>query len=288
MSAITASAGITLDLNGPVPQPYPHGILSIPGVNLSNAEGREPRWLHGVHVDGSLMAMPDFWDPCSVGTFREKADGEPGSMPRFDAFGMFIAHTCSSFGMGEWEDFKQKARATLDATAQWAVEHVLAYGVTLSTNTNPFFGDTNVNVLGGAAVGPDTGLSWLEKAIGDSGRAGLIHAPPQVAVRWDLRLRNGVMVTMAGTTVVIGGGYSEAPADGSAPASGQDYAFATGPVQVRISDVNFAEELNGSLDTTTNEVTYRAEKFALATWEGLPQADPDILQAAAVLVDWTP
>lgn len=288
MSAITASAGITLDLNGPVPQPLPHGILSIPGVNLTGDEGREPRWLNGVHIDGALMSMPAFWDPCTAGTFREKEEGEPGTMPRFDAFGMYIAHTCSTFGMGEWEDFKQKARDTLDATAQWAVEYVLSRGVTLSTNTNPFFGDSNVNVLGGGAVTAQVGLSWLEKAIGDSGRAGLIHAPPEVAVNWDLRLRSGVMVTMAGTTVVIGGGYSEAPANGAAPASGSSYAFATGPVQVRISDMNFAEELNGTLDTATNDVTYRAEKFALATWEGLPQADPDILQAAAVLVDWTP
>ena len=288
MSAITAAAGITLDLNGPVPQPYPHGILSIPGVDRSGDEGREPRWLHGVHVDGALQALPAFWDPCSAGTFREKDEGDARPMPRFDAFGMYIAHTCSTFGMGEWEAFKQKARDVLDATAQWAVEKALARGVTLSTNVNPFFGDANVNVLGGGAVIAQTGLNWLEKAIGDSGRAGLIHAPPQVAVNWDLRLRNGVMVTMAGTTVVIGGGYSDATANGASPASGQSYAFATGPVEVRVSDVSFSEELNGTLETATNDVTYRAEKFALATWEGLPQANPDILQAAAVLVDWTP
>jgi hypothetical protein len=39
-------------------------------------------------------------------------------------------------------------------------------------------------------------------------------------------------------------------------------------------------DINGSLDTSNNDVTFRAERYALASWDTALQA--------AVLIDWTP
>jgi hypothetical protein len=292
MSTITAAAGITLDLAAPLPrEPFYTLLKTLDRLEPSEfiEQSSDERWFNGVHVYGYPTSLPQTWDPCAVGTYREKDEGGPVPAPRFDSFGLYLPVTCSSFGMS-WNDFRERARVVLDATQSFSVEQALAAGVTLSTNTNPFLGDGNVNVVGGGAVTPNTGLAWLEKQIALSGRFGIIHAPPEVATLWPLELHpDGLMRTKAGTLVAIGTGYSGVSADASSPASGSSYAFATGPVRVYISDMDFSgESLNGWLDTTTNEVTFRAEKFALAIWEGLPQADPDIQQAAAVLVDWTP
>lgn len=292
--ALRAAAGITLDLDGPLPrEPFYSLIKSLRAMDGNPPaliEGEDGRWLNGVAVYGFPQTLPETWDPCSAGTFREKAEGEDVPTPRFDAFGIYLPITCSTFGMGNWQLFRERARIVLEATRSHAIEQVLISGVDLSTNVNPFAGDTNVNIVGGGAVTPNVGLSWLEHEIAASGQQGIIHAPPEVAVQWPLELfPDGTMRTKAGTLVVIGTGYSDAEADGNPPAAGQSYAFATGMVQVRLSEISFAgEDLNGVLDTLNNVVTYRAEQFALVMWNGLPQANPDILQAAAVLIDWTP
>jgi len=52
-------------------------------------------------------------------------------------------------------------------------------------------------------------------------------------------------------------------------------------VQVRLSDMQMVgEDINGTLDTSLNDVTFRAEIYALAVWDTALQA--------AVLIDWTP
>jgi hypothetical protein len=286
MASLVAAAGITLDLEGPLPKPPPYSLLTVPGVLVEDPG----RWLNGVEVYGYPQELPQLWDPCSVGTFRDKDLGGEVPSPRFDAFGLYIPITCSTLGLGSWEPFKARARVVLEATQSYAVERVLSQGVDLSTNTNPYFGDANVNVLGGGPVDPNTGLSWLEKAIGNSGRFGLIHAPPEVVTRWDTTVYpDGTLRSKAGTVIAVGGGYSGASANGNAPAAGQSYAFATGAVQVRLSEIGFTgEDLVEALDRSDNVVTFRAERFALATWDGLAQPNGDIIQAAAVLIDWTP
>lgn len=290
--AMTAAAGITLDLNAPPPrEPFYSLLKSLRALDPSELiEGDDERWINGVDTWGYPMSLPETWDQCSTGTFRSKTEGEGMPGAHFDAFGLYIPVTCSTFGMGDWRAFRDRALVALEATQSFAVERVLAAGVDLTTNDNPYFGDTNVNIVGGAAVAAETGLSWLEQEIAQSGRMGIIHAPPEVAVRWPLELfPDGTMRTRAGTLVAIGAGYSGVSANGVAPASGQSYAFATGAVRVYLSEeITFSEgDLNGTLNTQTNVVTFRAEKVALAIWEGLAPED-DFPQAAAVLVDWTP
>lgn len=277
--SVTA-VGPALDIDGPLPVAPRYRLLDIPGVIKDPGEGR---WMNGVNVDGYPIEVPSLWEPCSSGTFRVKEEGDVTPQPRFDAFGLYVPITCSaiSFG-GNWEQFADRARVVLEATESWGIEQALSNGVPGSSN--PFFGDTNLTVLGGGAVTPAVGLSWLEEAIGGTGRLGFIHAPPAVVSAWGFdKLETGdVLYTVNGTPVAVGGGYSGVdPVDETSPAAGQSYAFATGPVEVRFSEVHLmAEDINGTLDTSNNDVTFRAERFALATWDTALQA--------AVLIDWSP
>lgn len=275
--SVTA-VGPALDIDGPLPVAPPYSLLSIPGVLLEDGD----RWMNGVNVYGYPEETPLTWEPCATGTFREKAEGGGTPQPRFDAFGMYVPITCSAGYMGDWRDFASRAEVVLQATQSFGVEEALSQGVSMSLN--PFLGDANLTVLGGAAVTPTAGLAFLEEAIGETGRMGIIHATPAVVASWGFNLleTGDALRTANGTLVAAGGGYIGAdPVGGSSPAVGQSWAFATGPVQVRLSDLQLVgDDINGTLDTSINDVTFRAEKYALAVWDTALQA--------GVLIDWSP
>jgi hypothetical protein len=86
------------------------------------------------------------------------------------------------------------------------------------------------------------------------------------------------LYTTAGTPVSSGGGYAGAtPFGESSAAAGQSWAFATGPVRVWLADEPTLD-IKDVLDRQDNNVTFRAEKYALVEWDTSLQA--------AVLVDW--
>lgn len=290
MSTITA-VGPALDLDGPLPVAPPYSLLSIPGVLIAgDAAGR---WMNGVNVYGYPEDPPSTWEPCSSGTFRQKDEGGDQPLPRFDPFVIYSAISCSSLSIGDWRDFAGRAEKVLDATQSFGIEDALSQGVV--TSSNPFFGDGDASILaGGAAVAPDVGIAYLENAIGATGRAGMIHIVPAVASYLGYNLFREIdpdgsegsgdefLSTGSGTHVAVGGGYIGAdPVGGASPAAGQSWAFATGPIQVRLSEMQLVgDDINGVLDTSNNDVTFRAEKYALAIWDTALQA--------AVLIDWTP
>jgi len=280
MSTFTA-VGPALDLDGPLPVAPPYSLLKVPGV-LQPPGSEGGRWATGAVIDSFPVDTPFDWEPCSTGTFRVKEEGSESPLPRFDPFGIYIPLMCSSPSVGgRWEAWKSKAEAVLEATQSWGVERALAAGV--DGSTNPFLGDSNVTVLGGAAGTPDVGLSWLENAIGATGRQGLIHASPAVAAAWGFnKLETGdALYTVNGTPVAVGGGYANVTVDGDDPGDGEDYAFATGPVEVRLSEaILLSDDIAESLDRSNNDVVIRAERYALATWDTALQA--------AVLIDWSP
>lgn len=277
MSTVTA-IGPALAIDGPLPPVRPHRLLSLPGV-VQTPES--DRWMNGVNVYPYPEETPALWEPCSSGTYRDKSEGQGVVSPMFTAFGLYIPITCSALSIGDWEEFAGRAETVLDATISHGVEEALSQGV--DTSSNPYLGDAGVSILGGGAVSAAVGLAYLEDAIGATGRGGIIHATPAVVTAWSDMLDEvgGVLLTKNGTPVAAGSGYIGATANGSSPAAGQAYAFASGPVEVRMSETLLvAPDINGTLDTSTNDVTFRAERYALATWDTALQS--------AVLIDWTP
>lgn len=293
--SVTA-VGVTLDLDGPLPVPRRFSLLQTPGVIVEEVEeGENPRWLSGVNVDGYPAGLPHTWEPCVTGTMREKEDtagglgedDDPFPTARFDPVAVYFPIKCTASGARG--RFAERASRVLDATLSHGVEFALARGV-LNSN-NPFFGDTNLVALtGNTAVSPQAGLSYLENAIGErTGRQGVIHATPAVVAAWgfgaglsdvpvDEPAPKAVLRTANGTPVISGSGYIGAdPVNQDAPTAGEDWVFATGPVEVYVGDgprVNISE----SLDRSINEVIYRPERFVLAEWDTALQV--------GVLIDW--
>lgn len=271
------AVGPARNLDGPLPVAPEYGLLSVPGV----LQAGDTDWLNGVNVWGYPIETPSLWEPCSVGTFRTKSDTSTWDQPRFDSFVAYLPITCSTITAAP-EEFARRAEAVLAASISFAIEQALAQGVPGSSN--PFFGDVNLTQLGGGAVLPPAGLNYLENAIGATGRAGMIHASPGTVSAWSLdRVEtNGVLRTANGTPVVSGGGYINTDPSGktaSDPSVGQEWAFATGPVSVYLADAVTLEVME-YVDHLDNVITYRAERYALATWDTSLQV--------GILLDWTP
>jgi hypothetical protein len=283
MATFTA-VGPALDLDGPLPVAPRYRLLAADGTPEVVVQERS-RPLNGVNVWGYPEGTPELWEPCLGGTFREKADESEWQQPRFDGVTAYFPIRCSTISARP-EEFATRAERVLDATFSYAVEEALARGV--DSSTNPYFGDANLTQLGGGAVAAQAGLNYLENAIGQTGRRGVIHATPGTVSAWNtvnlLTQIDGAdfLRTTNGTLVVSGAGYYNTDPSGktgSDPTVGQEWAFATGPVQVYIEA---ADELRVSeyVDRELNEIIYRAERSFVALWDTSLQS--------GVLIDWTP
>ncbi len=268
--------GPAFALDGPPPVAPPHSLLETEGVVV---ERDATRVLNGVNVWAYPTGCSEVWEVCSDGTFRVKTDESEQPNSRFDAFVAYKPVTCSSYSVRDPQELFDRAESVLDATISAAVENAIAAGV----DTNPFFGDATVSVLNsGTAVSPGVALSYLEEAIGETCRQGMLHFTPAVVSALqafpigdaaDLRL-----ITANGTPVVSGMGYQDIDTPFlSTPAATQDWAFATGPVRVYLGPIKM-NSVKENLDRSDNTLTFRAERYVLAIWD-------TVLQAAA-LVDW--
>lgn len=298
--SVTA-VGVSTDLDGPLPVARRFSLLETPGIVVERAGPDDsPRWANGVIVDSYPAGTPAVWEPCTTGTNRVKdesaVEGEedPHPLPRFDPVAVYFPFTCGTHGTSSASLRKliNRIDATLEATLSHGVEDALANGVIFSTN--PFLGDTNLTQLGGpGAVSPQTGLGYLENAIGDlTGRQGLIHATPAINAAWgfgdainpsnapvDAAPPALALRTPNGTPVISGSGYIGTDPQGkTASGATTEWAFATGPVQVRVAQI-VDPELAEVVDRDDNTVVIRAERYVLYDWDTALQV--------GVLIDWS-
>ncbi len=272
------AVGPAFALDGPPPVAPPHSLLETPGVVV---ERDATRVLNGVNVWSYPTGCSEKWEVCSDGTYRVKDDDSEMLTPRFDSFVAYKPVTCSSIGFSNDAAgvLFDKAEATLDATISAAVESALAAGV----DTNPFFGDATVDVLNsGTKVSPGIALSFLEEAIGETCRLGMLHFTPAVVSALQAfpigDANDTRLITANGTPVVSGMGYQDIDTPYlSTPGATSDWAFATGPVKVYLGPIRL-DQVKENIDQSLNIITFRAERYVLAIWDTALQA--------AVLVDW--
>jgi hypothetical protein len=283
---ITGTVGPPTWVDGPFPVVRKSRLLDVATIKPDD----DPHWRSSAQVwtyppDGAFT-----WNPCPEGTFAEGTKFEGGAIPipLFNAFQVYVAETClaKSVNVDRIEEYTARAVAVFAAVESHGVEHVLSQG--LFGSANPYLADSEVDLIAaGAAQTLAESLALLEDAIAATQRGGVIHATAGTVTGWEslgftLDRVAGVLVTRAcQTPIVVGTGYAGAqPAGGAAPGTHTAWAFATGPVDIRRGDVEvLPPQIKQTLDRTTNEVTYRAERDYLVDWDTVLQA--------AVLVDRT-
>lgn len=194
----------------------------------------------------------------------------------------------STFGTTP-EEIKASAESALEVVTQKAIEAEF-WGGGISKligkdNDNRYLtGPDTIDVTPTAGTGVKLryGIGLLESAIDRStGFVGTLHVPTILATPLNLVNDNGVLRTPRGTPVVVGSGYSSlatvGPNGEEAPA-GHVWAYATGPVSVRLGPTTVTpENLNQAVNTRINEIEFFVDRPVAVTWS--------TNNAYAVLVD---
>lgn len=272
MSAMTFGPPVPID--GPPPRPYPYGILSV-SRELNESE----RAAMGVNVLPYPPDVPRGFDPCSTGTFREKAEGSDWDAPLFPGFTAYTPVTCNSKGIGVDAEFRRKVSAVLAATDQWILEQQLVAGTVLPDYLH--VGAAGVDVISSTGIPPEQALFQLEDAIAATGRMGVIGMTPGAVAQagWNnFRVVDGHLETANGTPVIAGQGFvGQKPAGGAATSDTEQWAWAFGPPFHWRGEVNIPGNRGQNVNRVTNITTYRAERELVVGWDGILRA--------AVLVD---
>lgn len=195
-------------------------------------------------------------------------------------FTVIAEFQCTPIGLGEAQSVAQDALARVEQqqleNAFWsgqaadqavvfphlAADAEVADGeVVLQSTASP--------VVTGADVA--AALGALEQELADCYKGqGLIHVPrsalPTLAA-WNLvREADGKLLTPNGNVIVAGGGYPGTGPDGTAPADGTTWIYATGAAWGYRSSVYFTQ-VRDSLDRASNTLRMQAERTYLIGFE---------------------
>lgn len=284
-AAAAPAAGVRIVVDAEATGPdLGDSAFGLEGITIPQA-GRE-RWLNGVQVYPYPPDLGDTFDACATGSpAEEKAEGGVVPLPRFEAITAYLPETCSALGIGDQEAFRARAVLALGAVEGSIVAREFLTGARMLNNPHLSDGEgTFPN--GDSATSVSNGLALLEAEIAKSGKQGLIHCTPMAATaareRFAIDDRGGVLRTINGVVVIPDFGYvNGATPDGGGhpdPAVGQEWMYATGPIDIRRSEVSTTpDRVEEALDRSANSITYRAERYYLIDWDTVVQA--------AVLVD---
>lgn len=274
-------------IDGPLPQPPAHTLLDVARI-VDDVDGAGvARWGNGVVVYPYPTDAPGVWDTCNHGT-QTKSAGTAVPLPAFDAFTVYLPETCSSFGIwgAAMSDndaqtrFNARVKASFAAVEAFGVEKEFMAGGTMGNNPHLADGNGTINTTSQNVV---QGFAYLEDKIALTGRKGVIHCSPSAATiarshhlipTPDTGKPTDILYTVNGTPVVPGYGYvgQSRPAGAPAPSATEEYMYATGPIEVRRSELMILpDNVAQALDRAANTITYRAERDYIVDWDTVLQ-----------------
>lgn len=240
------------------------GVPAAPGVHGLVVSAVKPndgddRWVQGlVWLPERCDITYDVWSLC-VDHTKELQDIP--DLARYTPVGFNVAEKCGTHTPRDAE----RIRRQVDAITSHAVAVELWSGAETQadagTPDNPFFTAAGAaTVVAGVYATAVEGLAALEgAAMRDArGQQVFLHVP----VEWVMYLADrldrvgGLLYTKLGNVVVADSGY---------PAG--LVAYATGPVQVRLTAIEVNDNLAQTVDRTTNEQTIIGERMFAATYD---------------------
>lgn len=276
------SIGALFYVNGPLPRRPRYGLVQSAEINPESDE----HWGNGIQVHGYIPDVASNFGVCGDEPDEKLDQQRANPLPEYGPLTVYVAETCSTRTMEPTQAaFKARVEAVFAAVESGAVEHEFWTGSALPDN--PHLTDANADVLnGGVATSIVNGLALLEQAIADTNRAGVIHITAGLALAITALGGGGILIpqggklyTINGTLVIPGYGYDGSAPDGEGDPTGtEQWAFATGPVEIlRSEPFVMPPDVSQAVDRSQNSITYRAERYYLPYWDTALQA--------AVLID---
>jgi hypothetical protein len=277
----TPNYGPVISVDGPAPSPPALTLLGAArDVTPDSGDGQPAdRWINGAELWPYPRDLPDVFDPCqsaSSAGHAKDAGTTPTTPETFGAYNVLEGVTCTTRSThadpAEWQ---RRAEVALNAYQHWAIEKEFWAAALLPAN--PHLAQTTGLTFDNSATTTSVknAIALLEQAIADKGGNGVIHLRPAVFSQLTqegggslMTVTNGVAKTYLGTTVVPGVGYVGSNKDGTAPSGTLEWAYATGPVEYRMSGVQLLPPtIAEATDRTQNLTTFRAERYVMVTWD---------------------
>jgi hypothetical protein len=278
-------AGARQIVDPPAFSPLPYGLWDATQVRSADS----PHWQNGVTWAERCPDGGTTYDECLVNNEIGESPGAPG--PKTDnvsqtfrgaqPFTVYAEFDCSPVGLSDAATVAADALSRVEQqqieTAFWTgtAETVTTVFPHLAANAEVL--DAQDIVLQTAATPCVTGadaaqaLGELEDCLADCYPGqGLIHIPRSVLptlAAWNLVTeRDGRLYTTAGNLIVVGGGYTGSGPDGTAPADGTAWIYATGAVFGYRGDVQVRSPRE-SIDRSANTMRMIAERTYVLGFE---------------------
>jgi hypothetical protein len=256
------------------PQPSPPALTLVGAARAVPVTG--DRWINGAAIWPYPRDLPDVFDPCQSASSagHSKDAGTPATEETYASFNVLEGITCTTRSVRDPGEWQRRVTVALEAYEHWAIEREFWSGALRPDNPHLAQAAGTNTLNAGTAVSVRDGVARLEQEIADKGGNGFIHMRPTIyslVSAWDTvesDLARGVAKTQLGTIVVPGVGYVGSKPDGTAPTNTVEWLYATGPVEVRKSEVQILPDtMSAATDRQHNVTTFRAERYVLITWD---------------------
>lgn len=237
----------------------------------------DTRWEMGLQFqtwDACLEAFT--WVNCS-GEDKDAAEDNTNTIVQNTPITVYVPFHCSSFGSdGDLSRYRQAAIDALRWQGGSQLEHEFWSGVWAQSQSleNQYLTDATSMTLvhGGDQLPWPAALALLQKdlkaCLGDG--VGVIHASPALVSMWHMGYAikevGGKLRDAFGNYVVAGPGYPGSDPD-DVVTDGIEWAYGTGMVDVRVSEVLVIPDGDEALNRRTNEIEYIAEAQMSAVWD---------------------
>lgn len=204
-----------------------------------------------------------------------------GTVPQYVPPHVAVGLSCSGIsGATTLQETRDRARDLLERCASRGIADELWTGTAAVSETpdlpNNYLTKDPETPNGVTATGVIKALADLEAYIADNACAGggMIHATRRTATYWRSqnlidRQADGRLLTALGTVVVADDGYDGSSPSGGAPVGETAWAYATGPVDVRLGPIVIqpADELGEGLAYGNNDWDVFAHRAFAATFD---------------------
>ena len=263
-------------------------IAMLPSELRLEIEARtNEAWTRGIQYAPENQAAAIVRAPNDYSTVLAVFTPANEAIVEVDPFVIETHYTCSPFGF-EAIDYKGRAQRQNDLATPAAIEKEFWDGAIAQAGGAPnnyltkAGASTILNPTLGTPVSITAGLSLLQDALRTgSGGQGMIHCVPGAAPSLiNVRRVGKYMLDEFDNIVVPGVGYSgNGPigAAGATPAPTATWMFATDLVMTRVQKEarvfpdTMSEALDRGQDLNPNTVTFRAERLAMAYFDGFRQ-----------------
>ena len=211
----------------------------------------------------------------------------PANLPKVEVQPWDVGVKMSASALnGETQiDYLGRVQRQSDAAAPFAIEYEFWTGTLAQANgwpNNYLAGpnSTDITPVPATPVSMAEGLGLIQAALSNTGFGGqgMIHLVPEAAPNLLNSRRVGkFLLDQFDNIIVPGVGYPGTGPDGSAPATGQSWIYGTDLVACRIQKTPtvfpkyLSEALDRGQDSHPNLITFRAQRFAAAYFDGFRQ-----------------